>query len=341
MNYTELKKYLEGKTSEAESEMVRIWLKDKANNVESRKMLGEIWTNSSIHLTGTKPDFDKMLNQVHHQINSENSHLQNPRSGISRIYHIFSRIAAILILPIILLSLYLYYNPTQIVNELATISVREIYTKPGTRTKIELPDGTEVWLNDGTTFRYPESFSGKKREVFVDGEAYFEVKSNPKNPFVVNNPMMNTEVTGTHFNLNAYSADKYFEATLVQGKVSLKKNNQTFEMKPGEQVQFDAQNEKIVQKNIATENATAWIDGKLIFTDEKLGIAIKKLGRWYNVEIILADPTLNDYLLTGTFRDEKLDQTLRLISLALPVKFEFKKEKNPSKIQQTIIMKKK
>jgi ferric-dicitrate binding protein FerR (iron transport regulator) len=341
MNYTELKKYLEGKTSDTESEMVRIWLKDKANNVESRKMLGEIWTNSSIHLTGTKPDFDKMLNQVHHQINSENSHLQNPRSGIFRIYHIFSRIAAILILPIILLSLYLYYNPTQIVNEIATASVREIYTKPGTRTKIELPDGTEVWLNDGTTFRYPESFSGKKREVFVDGEAYFEVESNPKNPFVVNNPMMNTEVTGTRFNINAYSADKYFEATLVQGKVSLKKNNQTFEMKPGEQVQFDAQNEKIVQKNIATENATAWIDGKLIFTDEKLGIAIKKIGRWYNVEIILADPTLNDYLLTGTFRDEKLDQTLRMISLALPVKFEFKKENNPSKIQRTIFMKKK
>ncbi|MDP2890187.1 MAG: hypothetical protein Q8P34_14625, partial [Bacteroidota bacterium] len=156
MNYTELKNYLEGKTSDTESEMVRIWLKDKANNVESRKMLGEIWTNSSILLTGTKPDFDKMLNQVHHQINSENSHLQNPRSGIFRIYRIFSRIAAILILPITLLSLYLYYNPTQIVNELATVSVREIYTKPGTRTKIELPDGTLVWLNDGTTIRYPE-----------------------------------------------------------------------------------------------------------------------------------------------------------------------------------------
>lgn len=341
MNYTELKNYLEGKTSDTESEMVRIWLKDKANNVESRKMLGEIWTNSSILLTGTKPDFDKMLNQVHHQINSENSHLQNPRSGIFRIYRIFSRIAAILILPITLLSLYLYYNPTQIVNELATVSVREIYTKPGTRTKIELPDGTLVWLNDGTTIRYPEKFTGTNREVYMDGEAYFEVKSDLQNPFIVNNPMMTTVVTGTHFNLNAYVADKYFEATLLQGKVNLKRNQQTVELEPGDQVQFDTQYEKIVHKNIATENATAWIDGKLIFTDEKLGIAIKKIGRWYNVEIILVDPTLNEYLLTGTFRDEKLDQTLRMISLALPVKFEFKKENNPSKIQRTIFMKKK
>jgi ferric-dicitrate binding protein FerR (iron transport regulator) len=133
-------------------------------------------------------------------------------------------------------------------------------------------------------------------------------------------------------------ADKYFEATLLQGKVNLKRNQQTVELEPGDQVQFDTQNEKIVRKNIATKNSTAWIDGKLIFADEKLGIAIKKLGRWYNVEIILTDPALNDYLLTGTFRDEKLDQTLRMISLALPVKFEFKKENNPSKIQRTIFM---
>ena len=339
MNYTELKKYLEGKTSDTESEMIGNWLKNHENDVESRKILGEIWTNSSIHLTGTKPDFDKLLHQVHHRIKSENSHLQNPRSGIFRIYHIFSRFAAILILPILLLSLYLYYNPRQIVNELATASVREIYTKPGTRTKIELPDGTLVWLNDGTTIRYPEKFTGINREVYIDGEAYFEVKSNLQNPFIVNNPMMTTVVTGTHFNLNAYVADKYFEATLLQGKVNLKRNHQTIELEPGEQVQFDTQYEKIVQKNIATKNATAWIDGKLIFTDEKLGIAIKKLGRWYNVEIILTDPALNDYLLTGTFRDEKLDQTLRMISLALPVKFEFKKENNPSKIQRTIFMK--
>lgn len=345
MNYTELKKYLEGKTSDAESEMIGNWLKNHENDVESRKILGEIWTNSSIHLTGTKPDFDKMLHQIHQRINSEKSHLQlqktNPRPIVSRVYIAFSRIAAILILPILLLSLYLYYNPIQIVNELATVSVREIYTKPGTRTKIELPDGTLVWLNDGTTIRYPEKFTGINREVYIDGEAYFEVKSDLQNPFIVNNPMMTTVVTGTHFNLNAYVADKYFEATLLQGKVNLKRNQQTVELKPGDQVQFDTQYEKIVHKNIATKNATAWIDGKLIFTDEKLGIAIKKLARWYNVEIILTDPVLNDYLLTGTFRDEKLDQTLRMISLALPVKFEFKKENNPSKIQRTIFMKKK
>lgn len=345
MNFEDIKNYLEGKTNESESEKIRIWLRNHDNDVESRKILGEIWANSTINLTGAKPDFNQILNQVHHRINSQNTNSQIQKSNtgnrISEFFGIFSKVAAILILPLLLLSLYLYFNPKEAAKQLAFTSVREIYTKPGTRTKIELFDGTFVWLNDGTTIRYPEKFTGNKREVFIDGEAYFEVKSDPQNPFVVNNPMMTTVVTGTHFNLNAYSADKYFEATLLQGKVSLKKNHQIVELKPGQQVQFDAQNEKIVQKNVDPENAAAWINGKLIFKDEKMGIAIKKLGRWYNVEIILSDPKLNDYLLTGTFRDEKLDQTLKLISLALPVKFEYKKEKNPTKIQRTIFMKKK
>jgi transmembrane sensor len=344
MDHYDIKKYLEGKTTGSEAEHIRKWLKNEENDPESRKILGEIWANSNIILEGLEPDFEMMLNQVHQRINNQVTILQTTPTKIkvrsADIFSIFSKVAAILILPLMFLSLYLYFNPKQN-SQSISVSVREIYTKPGTRTKIELSDGTKVWLNDGTTFRYPEKFTGSNREVYVDGEAYFEVKSNPKNPFVVNNSMMNTVVTGTHFNLNAYSADHYFEATLQEGKINLEKDNHNIVMKPGEQIQFDAMLEKTVKKNVDPENASAWIDGKLIFKDEKLGTAIKKLARWYNVEIILTEPKLNDYLLTGTIRDEKLDQTLRLVSLAIPVKFEFKKEINPTEIQRTIYMMKK
>lgn len=341
MNYYDIKKYLEGKTTEQETEQVRRWLKNVENEAESREILGEIWANSNVNLTGSEPNFEKMLDNVHQLISTHETTIQispaKSREIKQSFFHVFSKVAAILIFPLILLSLYFYFNPKQS-RHTASISIREIYTKPGTRTKIELSDGTTVWLNDGTTFRYPEQFTGTKREVFVDGEAYFEVKSNHENPFVVNNSMMNTVVTGTHFNLNAYSADHYFEATLQEGKINLENLNQNVTMKPGEQVQFDAQLEKIVRKNVDPANAAAWIDGKLIFKDEKLGTAIKKLARWYNVEIILTEPKLNEFLLTGTFQDEKLNQTLTLISLALPVKFEFKKENNPSEIQRKIYM---
>jgi ferric-dicitrate binding protein FerR (iron transport regulator) len=344
MNYHQIKEYLEGRTAESETEEVQKWLRNLENDAESRKILGELWANSNIKLIGQEPDFEQMLSHVHQLINTHQIPVQIHQHKLqvkkTSFFEVFSKVAAILIVPLILLSLYFYFNPRQNGNPLMS-SYREIYTKPGTRTKIELSDGTKVWMNDGTTFRYPEKFTGDRREVYVDGEAYFEVKSDVKHPFVVNNPMMNTLVTGTHFNLNAYSEDNYFEATLQEGKINLEKNKLNVDMVPGEQVQFDNRKENIVKKNVDPSNASAWIDGKLIFNDEKLGTAIKKLARWYNVEIILSNAELTNYLLTGTIRDEKLDQTLRLISLAVPVKFEFKKEINPTKIQRTIYMMKK
>ena len=340
MTLYDIKRYLERKTSPDETEYIRTWLINPENDAEVRRILGELWTNSEIRLNGQAPDFDRMLDQMHHRINSKTMGQVKSRALSATLYQTFSKIAAILIIPLLMVSAYLYFTPSN-TSEFTSNTTREIYTKPGTRTQIDLPDGTRVWLNDGTTFRYPEFFSGERREVFVDGEAYFEVKSDPKNPFVVNNPMMKTVVTGTRFNLHAYSADHYFEATLLEGKVGLERNNQKMSMNPGDQVQFNLQLGEIVQKTVDPQNASAWVDGKLIFKDEKLGTAIRKLARWYNIEIILTDPGISNYLLTGTIQDEKLDQTLSLISLALPVSFEFKKTTNPTEINRTIYMKKK
>lgn len=344
MNYAQVKNYLEGKSPESESDEIRSWLKDQANADESRQILGEIWMNSELKFSGEIPDFDGMLQTLHEQI-GENRVMKNtgkPKSGImKRLFREFSKVAAILFFPLVLLAVYFYFRPVEENVPFASNSVREIYTKPGTRTKIELSDGTNVWLNDGTTFRYPEHFEGSTRQVFVDGEAYFEVHSNPEKPFVVDNPMMKTVVTGTHFNLNAYSADHFFEATLLEGKVHLERSNQSLTLKPGEQVQFDAAKQEIVKKDVDAENAKAWIDGKLIFKDERLSTVVKRLGRWYNVEIVLSDPKMGDYVLSGTIENEKLDQTLNLISLAIPVKFEYKKEANPTEIQRTIYLMKK
>lgn len=341
MNYCDIKSYLERKTTPEESEQIRRWLIDPDNDVELRQVLGEIWANSEIHLKGEVPDFSRMLDQVHDQINNRQIYQQKPKALSTTLYQAFSKVAAILVIPLLLLSVYFYFYPGNSSTKLVHNTFREIYTKPGTRTQIDLPDGTRVWLNDGTIFRYPEQFTGSKREVFVNGEAYFEVKSNPGNPFVVHNPMMNTVVTGTHFNLHAYSADGYFEATLIEGKIKLKNCTSNLEMNPGEQVQLDSRLKLVTKRTVDPENAAAWVNGKLIFKDERLETAIKKLARWYNVEIILSDPEISNYLLTGTIQEEKLDQSLKLIALALPVKFEYEKVKNPTEIQRTIYMTKK
>jgi ferric-dicitrate binding protein FerR (iron transport regulator) len=338
MNRYNIQQYLEGKTTTEESQKIIEWLKDTQNEKEAREILAELWANTTIELKTEAPDFEKMLNAVHHRINQS---AKEKREKVShQFYSYFSRIAAILILPLLLATIYFYFNPRQ---ETANtiIAMREVFTKPGTRTTIDLPDGTKVWLNDGTLLRYPEKFNKEKREVYLDGEAFFSVKADDKHPFVVNNPMMTTMVTGTQFNLNAYIADNYFEATLNEGKVALTRGAQNLTLKPGDQMQFDAKNLTIQQKCVNPENASAWINGKLIFKNEKMGTAIKKLGRWYNIQIEVTDPAVNNYLLTGTFETEKLEQTLKLIAMAVPVKFEFGKFDEKKEIERIIYVKKK
>jgi ferric-dicitrate binding protein FerR (iron transport regulator) len=195
-----------------------------------------------------------------------------------------------------------------------------------------------VWLNDGTTLKYPEKFVNKERHVYIDGEAYFEVVSNPKKPFIVENRMMNTRVTGTKFNLNAYEDDNYFEATLIEGKIGLENGKHSCVMKPGFQVQYDKTTEKIMNHEVNPSISKAWIEGKLVLQNEPLNIAVKKLSRWYNIEIIIQSPKLNEYLLTATIEDEKPEQTFKLIAYALPIKYTIKTTRIDNEIKRTIYL---
>ncbi len=338
MNYPEIKKYLEGKTPGNESEQIRNWLINPENEAEVRKVLGEIWANSHISLIGNKPDFNVLLKKVHYRLDQQILQKKKKENPGRIIYRLFAKIAAVLLLPLLILTTYLYFNfnqsfDTQIAGE---PSIREIYTKPGTRTKIELSDGTLVWLNDGTVLKYPEYFKGNDRQVFVDGEAYFEVKSNPEKPFIVNNPIMKTIVTGTHFNIYAYSSDNFFEATLLEGKIHLEGQAGNIDLKPGQRIQFDAVSKKVTREEINPENSVEWINGKLVIHNEKLESAVKKLSRWYNVEIAISDPGLNSLELTCTLENEKIGQCMNLISSALPVTYTIKEEKDQNKIQQKI-----
>jgi ferric-dicitrate binding protein FerR (iron transport regulator) len=329
MDRNNIIKFLKGKSDKTETVQIHDWLADPSNEKLTRESLGDVWANHSINLKNNKPDFDKILSNVHHKINLNQPSAKQAgpeKNTMKRAIPLFYRIAAILIIPLFLSSLLLFFSGNPLRNDQVAVVERQVYTKPGTITQFELPDGSKVWLNDGTTLKYPEKFTGNERRLFVDGEAYFEVKTDPKHPFIVENPMMNTLVTGTSFNINAYSNDKYFEITLVEGKVQLEKNNQQFDLKPGEQIRFDVAKTQINRKNVNPAIYASWINGRLILEDEPLGVAVKKLGRWYNVDFIIADNELFALLLTATFQDEKLEQTLQNIVFALPVKFSIKEE---------------
>ena len=321
MTLPDLIKYFSGKISVAESKEIADWMKDPRNEPEVRGTLGKIWTHANIGLKGEKPDFEFLLKEIHKKMRS-GADGGLPIHPIKRFYESFSRIAAILILPLLFATVYLYLKNNDHVNQQTSAVIQqEIYTKPGTRSKITLSDGTLVWLHDGTTLRYPERFGKDQRRVFVDGEAYFEVVSDPGCPFIVQNPMMETVVTGTKFNLNAYSSDQYFEATLIEGKIELKKGQDHYLLEPRQQVRYNDQTCRISKIGVNPYLSTAWIQGKLIMQDEPLSMAVKKISRWYNIDIILQESELQNYFLTATIENEKPEQTMKLISMALPVDF--------------------
>lgn len=340
-NYTELKEYLEGKTTDQQSEEIRNWMRNPENEEEVRRLLGEIWAHSEIRLKGEKPNFELLLDRLHYRIKTQSVQAESQNTQAKTLSHRFvqqfSRIAAILILPVLLLTAYFYFNTDRSFSRFAEVpAMREIYTKPGTRTMLTLPDGTKVWLNDGTLFKYPESFSGNQREVFVDGEAFFDVTTNSKKPFVVDNPIMKTIVTGTQFNLYAYADDQYFEATLLEGKIHLDGRAGKIELDPGQQIQFDAASKQLLKQKVNPENAAAWVDGKLVMHDERLDLAVKKLSRWYNVDISINSPNLKSYELTCTLENEKLEQCLELITRALSIQYRIKSIHSDNQIRQKI-----
>ncbi len=333
MNDQEIIKYLERKTTEEESEKIRDWLKDNGNEAQARKILGEIWTHFRIDLHGAKPDFSLLLKRISFRLARQQAFRDRPVKMILRMY---SKVAAILLLPLFIFTAYIYYHSSSGLPVFEEASICEIHTKPGTRTKIALPDGTMVWLNDKTTIKYPEYFNGDERRVFVDGEAYFEVVSNPRSPFIVDNPIMKTIATGTHFNIHAYSEDHFFEATLLEGKIHLEGQPGKIGLIPGQRIQYEVTDGVVRRDIVNPKNSVDWITGKLVIYNEKLESAVKKLNRWYDVDISISDPSIAWYELTCTLENEKIGQCLNLISQALPVRYIMKEEKENGKIRQKI-----
>jgi len=339
MEYNEVLKYLSGKISSKKRDEFLNWIKNKKNRKVSSRILNRVWIETNFSMKGKQPDLDKMLIQIHQKIEEKNVN-SNQSEKWNCFYMRFSQIAAILIIPILLFSSFFFVKYYQSLKISSVSCEHEVYTNAGTRTKIKLSDGTIVWLHDGTTLKYPDKFKKEKREIFIDGEAYLEVAVNRKWPFIVNNPIMKTIVTGTKFNLNAYSSDNFFEATLLEGKIFLQNKNNTYKLNPGQQVRYYSQSGIITAKNINPSISTSWINGKLILENEPLEYAVKKLSRWYNINIVIENPQIKEYMITATIQDENPEQTFKLISMAIPIDYKIKTTRIEKKIRRTVYLKK-
>jgi transmembrane sensor len=248
-----------------------------------------------------------------------------------------------------------YYNAFNTYKQSQPIAKSEISTKNGSRSKIQLPDGTSVWLNSSSKLTYNnENFGGSIREVSLVGEAYFDVVKNPSKPFVIHTAKMDIKVLGTAFNVKSYPTDKTTETSLIHGSVEVTLNDrqEKIMLKPSEKLIFNTLQNKSEKINTLKDNLkinekekpiielshltiypidnsiveTAWMENKLVFRNESLEDIALKMERWYGVSIVISNEKLKKELITGSFEKETIYQALK--ALQFTNKFNYVTEKD-------------
>ena len=195
-------------------------------------------------------------------------------------------------------------------------SFQTLYVPAGQRAELILPDSTKVWLNANSKLVYPSSFQEGIRQVELDGEAYFDVRHNRDNPFIVRTKSMNVTVLGTEFNVSAYSGIEEFNIALLRGSVELNSPDRSrkYRMMAGEQVLY--RDGKYVSAQIGSMDYFKWKEGLLSFSNQPIHVIIEKLRLYYDIKIEVADLPFLKERYSGKFRvKDGIEQVLKVLQL--------------------------
>lgn len=196
-----------------------------------------------------------------------------------------------------------------------------VSTSNGQSYKIQLVDGTIVWLNAGSSLTFPLTFENKERKISLVGEAYFEVASNPKAPFRVYSANQTVEVLGTHFNISAYPSEVTTKTTLLEGSVKVKQLQNNIILKVGQQSRTKVGSSDIKVTEVDTEQVVAWKNGYFRFKDEVISSIMLKLSRWYDVDVSFIGQ-ITDEKFNGTIsRTKSINEVLEMLETTGAVKF--------------------
>lgn len=286
------------------------------NCPELLKFLEEDWNAFMKDKIHQDINLDHIHDRIHHIIrNNEEDEKQRP---IKRILRAYMKIAAVLLIPLLIGGVIFFFvsKPRTILADLPVNT--SIYAPLGSRVKFSLPDGTLGTLNSGSQLSYSLPFSNS-RKIKLEGEAWFEVKHDAENPFEIDAGNSKIRVLGTSFNLSAYPAENYIEVVLKEGNVEFTEDSTIVSIKPSERLVY---RDGKISKNI-TDPAkyNSWKDGKLIFREDPMAEVARRIERWYNVKVTLADSELEKYSFRGTFEDDKLEDVMMMLAMTSPITY--------------------
>lgn len=299
------------------------WLSDPETHSDVESWLSAHWSMSN------EIDSNTLIETVFHQIQEyEEEHLPKSGFSIKRILKVYQKVAAFLLIPI--LGIGIFYWVSQYNQSVGQYT--ETIAPRGQKSQIVLADGTKVWLNSDTKIKYPGNFSRNQRDVYLDGEAFFEVSKNPHQPFVVHTSMVNVKVLGTKFNVKAYADENQIETSLFEGKINLSMNNSSSgspvekEVKPGQSFVYSKTDHQLVVNKFPQDEINGWKKNQLIFKDDTFSNLVRKVERWYDVKVVYDEKQFNDRRLTvELYEGERLDRLMSIISLALSVDYKYEK----------------
>ena len=264
-----------------------------------------------------KPDLNSVWKNV-------NEHID--RTKQVRAVPLYKKILkyAAVIIPLLVLGSGIYYTIDRINNKLNYIT----YNAPsGVRTKINLSDGSTIWLQPNSQLKYPKKFKNDKREIYFFGQGYFQIAKNVEKPFVVNTGEMNITVLGTEFYVKARPLDKIIETGLISGKVKLSAKNTSKILEPNDIVSYSKTNRSFSDFKDVSNNSYRWEDGNLIFDNSALKTVLRDISDWYNLDLKIS-PELNlNTNITLTIREESVYEIMEILKMVVPIDYKIKDNK--------------
>ena len=291
--------------------LVEEWFYHFGKTEEASVMLHELWKELELNMSESgREDAARAFNLFRSRLENQNEIRKKPLRVFA---NWFGKVAAILVVQLLAGSVYWYL---QVRND-AEIQWVEKSVAYGEIEKVVLPDGSVVWLNAGSTILYPERFSSRSRQIFLDGEGYFDVSPDKFCPMRVTVKGNTVEVLGTSFNLRAYKEDDMIDLSLLEGSVAFSPagtRSPVCVLSPGEALSYNTAEKHLTQTCFSKDNFTIWKEGGLYFKNKPLADIARQLERTFNLKIIFRNSQVRNIRYHMAFvNNESIDEILDYI----------------------------